>query len=309
MPDWIIPGSAPCKVGVLLFDQFSNYCLANMLEPLRAANRFLGRPAYVWQVLTMDGAEVRSSSALPVTPEARLSGAAGGDILFLLPSYDYRRAATPGALRALRGAAARYGVIAGLDTGSWLMAEAGLLDGRPATIHFDEFDRFAERFPDVDAKRERWIIDGDRITAGGAATSFELVMALIGQAHGTALALEVAALFMQGPAQTPAPAPDRKLARAVAAMEGRIEDPLTIPQLAREAGCSQRELERRCRLAYGAAPRALYRRIRLNLGKRLMQDSPMSVAEAALRCGYADPSAFARAFKREFGRTPLQMRG
>ena len=155
----------PRRIGVLLFPSFSNHCLANAVEPLRGANTLSRRALYDWKFLGLDTAGVASSSGLIVQPQARLTDHPGGDALLVMPSYDFQRHATPDAQRALRAAAARFRCVAGLDTGSWLMAAAGLLDGRRATIHWDEMDSLAEAFPQVSVTPERFVIDGDRIIA------------------------------------------------------------------------------------------------------------------------------------------------
>lgn len=312
MPVWKKAAGRAQRFDVLLFEQFSNHCLANTIEPLRAANTFLGRPAYAWRILTLDGLPATSSSGFPVLPESPFSSETRGDALILSPSYGYQRFATPGLGRALRAAAGRYQALIGLDAGAWLLASAGLLNGRAATIHFDEFDVFAERFPEVEARRERFVIDGPRITAGGASTSFELMLNLIEQEHGAALTLEIMGLFMaredslgMGPS---APSRDRKVRRALEAMRANLEAPLSIAAVSRAAGCGQRDLEGRFRRAFGAAPRTVYQRLRLTQARRLLEAGDMAVAEAALRSGYRDPSAFARAFRREFGQSPRSTR-
>ena len=229
----------------------------------------------------------------------------------MLPSYGFRELATPRCARALREAARRYDAIAGLDTGSWLLAAAGLLDGRRATIHFDEFDAFAERFPEVRAERRRWIADGDRLSAGGATTAFELVLDGIGATHGAAAALEVASLFLAPVAagRTPVRARgDRIVEAALARMEAAIEAPLPVARLARELGCGQRELSRRFARALGAPPQTVYRRIRLAAARRMVERDAMPVSEVAARCGYIDASAFTRAFRQEFGAPPRALR-
>ncbi|PRY23851.1 AraC family transcriptional regulator with amidase-like domain [Aliiruegeria haliotis] len=311
MPDWILPTQQGRTVGVLLFEQFSNHCLANAIEPLRAANGLLGDAVYRWEVLTLDGAPVTSSSGFDVAPSGRLAEATG-DALVLLPSYGARRLATPACSRALRAAAQRFTTLVGLDMGSWLLAEAGLLDGHAATIHFDEFEAFAERFPEVEARRSRWVRDRDVWTAGGAMTSYELVVDYLSRSHGTALSLEIASLFMHSDADAPVidvPSQrDRIVARALAEMEANIEEPLPIGTLARFVGCTQRQLEVRFERALGATPRAVYRRLRLNVARRLLVEARLGVAEIALRSGYSDASAFARAFRREHGRAPRDYR-
>jgi len=308
MPIWINPQGGTQEVAVLLFDRFSNYCLANTVEPMRAANDYLGRPAYRWRLVSLDGAPVTSSSGLRLLPDGRLAELPGGDALFVLPSYGYRTLGTPGCLDALRSAARRYESLIGLDTGSWLLAEAGLLNGYAATIHFDEFERFSERFPEVAARRERWLIDRNRISAGGATTAFELMQHLIARTHGSAVSVEIAGLFMQGEDSSRQMAADaagdRRVRRALTLMRGNLETPLPIREIARAVGCRQRDLEERFHRAFGATPRTVYRQLRMAEALRLVREGDLSVAEIALRCGYSDPSAFTRAFRQTYGTPP-----
>lgn len=312
MPDWIIPNALSQSVSVVLFDRFSNHGFANALEPLRAANTFLDRPAYRWRILTLDGGPVRTSAGVTIMPDGRFDAEATGDTLILLPSYGYQDFATPALSRTLRAASRRFATLIGLDGGAWLLAAAGLLDGRRATIHFDEFDAFAERFPEVRAERSRWVDDGDRLTAAGAVTAFEMMMALIARTHGTALTLRIASLFSAPDPSAPGPlAPkggDRRVARIVTLMENTVEQPLAMPALADLAGVNQREMEARFAAAFGATPQRVYTRIRLTAAHRLVMDTRLSVAEIAGRTGYENASAFTRAFRRSFGQTPRAVR-
>lgn len=313
MRDWYKSNEKTYRVGLLLFDRFSNHCLANTVEPFRAANSFAHRTLYDWRYLTLDGEAVTSSSGLVVEPDAALRQELKGDILFVLPSYGYRSLATPQCLAALRGAASRYEVIAGLDAGSWLLAQAGLLNGRPATIHWQELERFSEHFPEVNVRRERFIIDGDRVTCGGAMAAFDLASELIGMHFGEALRVEVGWLFMHEgtassmPAQLQMPKTG-PVQRAVQLMQEHLERPLPMSRIASQVGQSQRALEQRFRSELGATPRTVYRRLRLLAARRLADETEIPVSEIALRCGYADPSAMTRAFREEFGMTPRAIR-
>ena len=194
--------------------------------------------------------------------------------------------------------------------GSWLLASADLLTGHRATIHWEEFEAFSEAFPDVHSVKKRLIMDGTRWSCGGAMTAFDLVLRMIGQDHGEALRLEVAALFMQGEADAPTDLRPRSqlVAAAIALMRDRLEDPASITGIATALGTSQRELETLFKRQLGASPRTVYRRIRLVAARRYVEQTRLSVAEIALRCGYNDPSAMTRAFAAEFGETPRSLR-
>lgn len=296
------------SIGILLFPAFSNLGLANAVEPLRAANDLSGLRLYNWQYLGLATDPIRSSSGLPVTPEARLSDRAG-DLLIACPSYGYEALATPGCLRALQAASARFERLAGVDMGAWLLAAAGLLDGYKATCHWDELSSFSERFPDVDVSNERFVIDQDRLSSGGATTTLELMLNLIAEDHGAMLAHEVAGLFMLGEGGTNLARTALPRVRAAAALMRRhIEEPISVGALAEGLGLTRQALEQAFRESGGPAPARLYRRIRLNEARRLVLGTSYSVAEIAGRCGYADPAAMTRAFRSEFGTSPQALR-
>ncbi|WP_300516049.1 helix-turn-helix domain-containing protein [Aliiroseovarius sp.] len=308
MQSWEKQNAAPQRVDLLLFDHFSGLCLANTVEPMRAANQLSGRWIYEWRFLTVDGAPATSSSGMTVAAEP-MDGT--GDMLIALPSYHFIGHATPMVLRALRAAAGRYATLAGFDTGAWLLAAAGLLEGRRATIHWEELDRFEEAFPEVRAQRKRHVVEDNRITCSGAQAAFDLMVELIGAAHGPALRLEVAMLFMSPGATGPQDAPlarGKSVARAVALMQEHLEDPLRIPEIARRVGRPLKDLEARMQRELGAGPQVIYRRLRLIAARKLVLETGLSVAEIALRAGYQDASAFTRAFRAEFGQTPREMR-
>jgi transcriptional regulator GlxA family with amidase domain len=303
------PASATEEVVLLLFPGFSNLCLANAVEPLRAANTLARRPLYRWRFMAMGTGPLHSSSGLPVTPDA-LDREARGDMLLVMPSYGHRDLATADTLRRLRGAAMRFGLVAGLDTGSWLMARAGLLDGYRATSHWDVLSGLSEDFPEVDVVSDRFVIDRDRASCGGATATLDLMLDLVGRRHGTALALDVAALFLYGgnaAAHMPV-LPQRTLREAAALMRQHLEEPLTIAAIASALGLSQRRLEALFRDHADLTPVQLYRRVRLAEAHRRVLETTQSIAEIAGRCGYADPAAMTRAFRAEYATTPRDLR-
>lgn len=301
----------PQRIDILLFDRFSNHCLANTVEPLRAANMLSGLSLYHWRFLTLDGQPVASSSGMEVTPNAAL-GPGSGDMLCVMPSYGVRSLDRWDVIRPLRRAAGQYQTLAGFDTGSWLLARAGLLEGRRATIHWDELTAFAEAFPDVLAVRERFVMEGDRITCSGAMAAFDLVSQLIAKAHGPLLAMDVAQLFMTNETVPHAGrmplVTGKTAARAVEMMQANLEHPLSIPALARSLGCTQKTLEARMRAALQATPQSVYLRLRLNHACQLLRDTDYPISEIAGRCGYENASAMTRAFRSAFRQTPRDFR-
>lgn len=313
MPDWTKDAKGIEDITILLFPRFSNHCLANAVEPLRAANELLNREAYRWRFVTLDGAAVTSSSGLPVLPEVALANHPGGDALFVVTSYDAPALASAKTRQALRAAAGRFRLLAGLDTGSWLLAHAGLLDAHRATIHPAELAAFSEAFDTVEAVPDRFVHDGNRITCGGAMTAFDLVLDMLRRGHGEALRLDVAAFFLE-PSIRPAPpllthqAASPLLASALAAMFAEIEAPVAIPTLAKRLRVSDRTLARAFLAEFGAPPATVYRRLRLNVARDYARAGRMPVSEIAVRCGYKNAAAMTRAFTQEFGTPPTAIR-
>jgi len=310
MQIWKNHTAAVQQIDVLLFDAFSGLCLANTIEPMRAANTLAGRALYSWRLLTVDGAPATSSSGMSVAAHGALSGQSG-DMLIAMPSYEFARHATETTRRALRAAAGRYLVLAGFDTGSWLLADAGLLNRRRATIHWEELERFGEAFPDVQTERARFVEEQDRVTCSGAQAAFDVMSHRIGARHGQALRLELATLFMSPDEGTPQDVPvarGRSVSRAIRLMQEHVEQPLPMGEIARQIGRSQKDLEARMKRELGAVPRAVYRRIRLLVARKLLKESDLPMAEVALRAGYQDASAMARAYKAEFGLRPSDER-
>jgi transcriptional regulator GlxA family with amidase domain len=301
----------PARYDILLFDQFSNHCLANTVEPLRAANTLAQQALYAWRFCTVHGQMVTSSSGLQISPHLALAEAEG-HMLIVMPSYKVRAIDNSASVRALRQAAARYDVLTGMDTGSWLMARAGLLNGHRATIHWDEFQSFAEAFADVEAVQERYVVDRNRITCSGAMAAFDLMLDLIRDAHSPLLAMQVAQLFMRDDViphlRQMSPRAGRVVARLTALMQSNLDQPLTIPVLAKKVGCTQKLLERATQEAMQTTPQALYQRLRLNHALGLVRETDQSIAEIAARCGYDNAGAMTRAFRKVFGQSPSNVR-
>jgi len=296
------------SISVLLFDDFSNYCLANAVEPFRAANNIARKPLYSWHFLSIAGGTVTSSSGLSVETQEWSKSTPSGDYLFVMPSYGFERF-TSQSRPLLRAARKRFEVIVGFDTGAWLLAAAGLLRNRTATIHWDELTRFAETFPDTNTTEDRFVTEDDLATCGGAATAIELSLKLIETTHSPMFALEVAALFMYGDKpERDAPyhraTTDELVRRAAALMRRNIEIPLTIPIVAERLHVDQRSLEEAFTRFLNVPPRKIYKSIRLHEARRMIELSTLKIAEIATRCGYQNASALTRAYKDEFGAPP-----
>ena len=312
MPKWTNNDIRSVKVQFLLFDQFSNMCLANCLEPMRAANTLVGRDFYNWRFLSLSGDTVASSSGLPILPHGALNVEDPCDFLFVVASYDFQKHDTADCRRRLSQSAKSSKVIVGLDTGPWLMASAGLLSGRRATLHWETLDSFSERFLNVDTARHRVVRDKNRITCAGAMSAFDLTRSMIEDHLGSSVALDVDAMLLRDDPlalhhhsrSITATSPVQK---AIRAMKSNIEQPLSLSALSKIAACPPKTLLRRFKAALDATPVQVYRHIRLTNARQLVEGTSLNISEIALRSGYESAAALSRAFKIRFGISPREL--
>jgi len=312
MQEWSKYPETPSRIGLLLFDKFSNLCLANCLEPLRAANTLTEKEGFIWQILTPDGLPSRSSSGIEVLPHTALSKLPKVDFLFVLASYDHDGHDTAATRRMLRDAARKAEVVVGLDAGPWLLASAGLLQGRRATVHWDLLEPFTERFLDIEVARARVMRDGPFWTCAGAMSALDLTLDLIADTLGISARLDVEALFLHG---DPPLRPDEMreeddplVQQALSLMRETVEMPLDLVSLAKALSCQPRTLDRRCRARLGAPPGTVYRHLRLSAARKLLEGGRLPISEIALRCGYENPAALARAMRKHYGASPSELR-
>ncbi|MCO5062867.1 MAG: GlxA family transcriptional regulator [Rhizobiaceae bacterium] len=297
------------RCGFLALDGFSNMVLASAIEPLRAARDYGGEDRFAWQLLSATGQDVTSSSGIVMRCDASLSQARHLDILFVVAGYGARAHANPALVKALQLAERRIAIMGALDSGSWLLAAAGLLDGYRATIHWQDLGQFAETHLATEVVTDRYAIDRDRVTAGGAGTVTDLMLKLISDRGGGALAFDVSNMFVYDSRQRPTEqgvgvdtssprAP--QIARAVAAMRTNVERPVGLAAIAAQAAVSERTLARLFAREFGMGPGRYYQSIRLDAARSLVQETSLSASEIAARTGFASSSCLSRAYKAQF---------
>ena len=313
------PSPTPLSIGVLVLPQASILSVASTLDPLRSANRHLGREAFRWRVVSPDGAAVPLTCGLELPSAGGLRAAEGADALIVIAGFRQAEVATRPLIAALRRIAPRFRAIGGIDAGAWVLARAGLLDGHRATVHWEDLEDIAAAHPAVEVVPDRYVISGARITAGGAAPASDLMLHLIRARHGAALALQVAGSFITvardgAEPQVGArggranPRRDPRVTAAIARMEARLDDPEPAAAVAAALGLTARRLEGLFNADLGMGPGAYARDLRLQAARRMVTDTRHPLQEVALRTGFASQGAFSRAFKARFGLSPSQLR-
>lgn len=310
----------PVTIGFLLLPQFSQLGFSSALEPLRLANTQSGKTLYRWIVLSSDGGPVASSSELISIADRSMTDLEGIDVLFVCASYHVEQATSPSVVTVVRRAE-RIGIaIGGIETGSYALAKAGVLNGYQATIHWEDIETLTELYPRILVKRDIFVIDRNRYTAAGATAALDMMLHLIAVDHGNPFANQLAEAFIHTQrrhADTPQrmtterrfQGGSRRLSKAVDRMEATLEDPVPLDDIAASAGVSLRELERLFRRWLHITPNAYYRELRLLRARSLLQSTALPVTEIAVSCGFTSPAHFSRCFKEKFHRSPTQERG
>jgi AraC family carnitine catabolism transcriptional activator len=307
-------------VGFLLVPQFSMISFVSALEPLRVANRLAQQKLYRWQIVSRDGAPVMASNQLSLLADLSIEDrSAPLDKLVIAASFSPEAAYDPTTERWLR-AQAHAGVEMGaMDTGSFFLAWAGLLDGYRATTHWESLASFAESFPKVDVGAGLFIIDRTRFTCAGGTAALDMLLHLIRLRHGQALAAAVSDQFIHAKIRDPEErqrvkpaaadgAPRQGVSLAIDLMESHLEDVLSIESLCAAAGVSRRQLERAFQRQFRLSPQRYYLDLRLQRARSLLQYSELTVTEVALACGFVAASHFSRAYSAWAGRPPAAER-
>lgn len=302
----------------LLLDGFSNMVLASAMEPLRAANDLTPDHEIAWQIASLDGKPVVSSSGLRLHPDIALDDLTRCSALFVISGYGARHHSARATSARIVRASRKTRLLGALDSGSWLLARAGLLDGYAATLHWQDISAFKEAFLDVDVRTDRFVIDRQRATAGGATAVMDLMLHLIRQQVSEAVAFDVVNLFVYDVERskfrgrgardpglvTRAP----RLSKAIERMRDTVGDPEPLPRIASWAAVSPRTLERLFQRELGMSPARYYLVTRLHHARNLVEETDFSTTDIAVRTGFSSISAFSRAFKAHFGQTARSMR-
>jgi AraC family transcriptional regulator, carnitine catabolism transcriptional activator len=309
---------APADVVFLLVQRFSMISLYGALEPLRIANRFAGK-TFSWRFVSADGNPVSASNDIPVSVIGSLTDLGKPTMVVVCASYEPEQGITKPVLSAVRKLAAQKVLLAGLDTGPFILARAGVLDGYRATCHWESLPGFRESFPRVQTTQALYEVDHDRMTCAGGSSSIDMMLDWIKQQLGREIAVTIADQLVhsriaeqQGKARAPAAArygtTDERLLACISLMEEQVEDPHDIKTLATRTGISVRQLERLFAGELKRRPMGFYLGLRLERAERLINYSTMAVREVALATGFSSLPQFSRSFTRHFGKSPSKWR-
>jgi AraC family transcriptional regulator, carnitine catabolism transcriptional activator len=302
----------------LLMPGFSAIGFISAIEPLRVANRFRGE-LYRWHVLSCDGGAVLASNGMSVNADAALEPLKKGATLWVVAGFEPLKCVTAPLVHWLRRLDLEGVTLGGIDTGSVVLADAGLLEGHRLTLHWEAIEAFKESYPQLHVTQELFEIDRRRITSAGGTASIDMMLDLIGQAHGAPLAIQVSEQFVLGRIRprkdhqrmevaTRYGIRNQKLVQVIGEMEQHSEPPLSTLALAELVKVTRRQLERLFRLHLNDTPSNFYLGLRLEKARQLLRQTDMSVLEVSIACGFESPSYFTRSYRARFASCPREDR-
>jgi len=310
------------RIVLVAFGGVQTLDLTGPAEVFAAANRARGRAHYQIVIAGIGGGELVMSCGLPIRVRdlSRITPHRSDTIVVAGGEDAAVRAATgDGRLRRwLRRAAPIVTRLASVCSGAFVLAGAGLLDGKRATTHWSACDELARMFPAVDVDRNAiFVRDGKTWTSAGVTTGIDMALALVEADLGARTADDVAArlvLYVRRPgfqsqwsdalvAQQTAHDP---LGPAIAWARAHVAV-VDLESLARHAGLSARTLHRRCLAQLGTTPAKLLDKLRVEHARELLHARTASLKEVAARCGLS-PARLTRAFERELGMSPRAYR-
>ena len=312
--------TSPRRFVFVLVENFTLLSFAGAVDSLRLTNRQLGREACSWLLVGENGRAVRCSAGIEVSLDGGLGEMRHTDTVIVCGGEDVAAQTSKTLLSWLRREARRGAAMGAFCTGAHVLAEAGLLDGKRATIHWENHDGFTEAFENVELSRAVYVIDGNRMTTAGGTASIDLMLALIAREFGTDIASAVADQQIYTTIRTERDSqrlsvPTRigvrhpKLAQVIQAMEANIEDPVSPAKLAAAVGLSTRQLERLFRRYLNRSPKRYYMELRLQKARNLLMQTDMSVINVGLACGFTSPSHFSKCYRAHYETTPYRERG
>ena len=286
----------------------------------RIRNKRAERRSFV--IASHDGQALSMTGGIVVHPAASIAQIAHTDLIFVPALWGNPNAVIKKHSQITQWLIARYldgATICSVGTGSYFLAESGLLDGRSATTHWYYFDDFAKRYPAVNLQRKRFITHADRLYCAGSVNAVRDVMLhFVAQLFTPEVADEVSHHFthelkrsyesMLLASEEKDTHHDEQIIKIQEWLQQNYRSDLQLKQLAQQFDISVRSFNRRFLIAVGKTPLQYLQEVRLEQAKALLKQSNLSIAEIAFAVGYQDTSYFSSLFKRANTITPNEYR-
>jgi transcriptional regulator GlxA family with amidase domain len=307
------------RVAVLVLDDVAPFELGVLCEVFGTDRAEDGFPGYEFHTCSPDGKPVRTKSGWLLTPTADLAPLGEADLV-AVPAYPLSCPTPPEVIAALRRAADRGAYVLSVCSGAFLLAEAGLLEGRRCTTHWRYADELARRYPNLKVDPDvLYVADDNIMTSAGTAAGIDLCLHLIRREHGSAIANALArrmvvpphrdggqAQYVEAPVPRTADAPT--LEPLLSWLVTTLNKEHTVESLAARAHMSSRTFARRFRAETGTTPHDWLTAQRVLLARRLLEDTDLGVDAIAIRAGFGTAAMLRHHFTKRVGTNPQHYR-
>jgi AraC family carnitine catabolism transcriptional activator len=317
----ISPKMAPAQIHAvfIVVPRFNITTLITMIEAMRIANYLAPVPIFSWEIASFDGIKITASNGMTTTVETADDTLQPAKFAFILGSWGTEHYANKHLITWLRKRARAGTRICGVELGCYIVARAGLLDGKPATIHWSWLNGFRETFDRIDVRDGLFTLDSKVMTCAGGLAGVDLMLRLIEELQGSSFSGEIADQMLHYPIRN-AVTPQRStmgrstetmlplVREAMTLIENNIEEPLTVPEIAGMLDVSQRQLERQFKKHVGCTVVQFGLLRRLQNARLLLISTQLSIRQVATASGFNTLSHFAYSFGRFFDRRPSDYR-
>lgn len=309
------------RIGMLLLPGFNSFAAQAFLDPFRAANYLRGRKIYQWGFISPEGGDVVASNGIQIGATSTM-GAAQEDynLIMVNSSWSPESFQQPALKNWLRKSTHQGAVLGGIDTGAFILANAGLAQGHRVVVHYEHLAAFKELFPSIATEECLYIIDKRIVSCCGGTAAVDLALELIQLGNGINLANATARYIFHerlrpgNVVQIPRKLQPvgyqvpEKLREVILLMERNIEEPLGQAELARYLKLSVRQLQRIFHKYIGVTPVRYYLNLRLDNARGLVTQTELPMMEIATLTGFLRPEQFSRAYAKRFDITPIRDR-
>jgi transcriptional regulator GlxA family with amidase domain len=312
------PPVLPTRFALLLINDFTLISMSSAIEPLRMANRISGKAVYEWKTLSETGEAVSASDGLSVNVDACIDDddvLANVDVIIVCGGWHIEKNTNEAVLRWLRNVNQTGVGLGSICTGSYLLAEAGLLDGHRCSVHWENMGSLTDLYPNIHVSRNVFTIDRNRFTCSGGTSPVDMMLYFIKRQCGPEVSAGVAEQFIyerirrsgdqqRVPLKHMVGNQSEKLVIAVELMEANIREPMSQEDIASYTGVSRRQLQRLFQRYLMCTPSRHYQKIRLMRARELLHQTSMNLVEISALTGFVSSSHFSKSFKEHFGHAP-----
>jgi transcriptional regulator GlxA family with amidase domain len=305
-------------IGILIFPDFQLLDASGPISVFEIAGRVARAPASI-KLLAETPGPVRSSSGVEMVARS-LRASVALSTLIVAGGEGVRTAARSKKVLAFVRAAAKGGVrIASVCSGAYILAEAGLLDGRRATTHWGRTKHFLAAYPKVRLEPDKiFVRDGDIWSSAGISAGIDLALALMAEDFGEEVSRQTARQLVlydrrsggqsQFSSLLELKGSTRRFGSLLSWAREHLDEPLTVEHLAERAGMSSRHFTRAFIAETGSTPSKAVERLRMEVARQQVQSSTEAIERVAQTAGFRDPERMRRAFIRAFGQPPQSLR-